>query len=185
MRTRILTPATAAAVLLWSGLGVFGQTPPDLKPPKAPGPPDKAAGAGRPALPDLIGGLKKTPGCLGVETARTMSGKNVIFAWFENKRAVMKWYYSEVHQDAMHSGFPEIEYDKPMAQVPADAGPILAIASITPAKESHFKGTTMPISQIAIELYQPLPGGVALGGRFAPPSVKVPNLKDYSQKFAK
>ena len=32
--------------------------------------------------PDLVGGLKGTKGCLGVETARLSSGKNVIFAWF-------------------------------------------------------------------------------------------------------
>jgi len=32
------------------------------------------------------------------------------------------------------------------------------------------------ITQIAIELYAPLPGGLASGGRFAPSSVKVPGL---------
>ena len=42
-------------------------------------------------FPDLVAGLKATPGCLGVETARTTSGKAVIFAWFENKRAVLRW----------------------------------------------------------------------------------------------
>jgi hypothetical protein len=46
----------------------------------------------------LIPALKATPGCLGVETARTSSGKNVIFACFENRGAVMKWYYSDAHQ---------------------------------------------------------------------------------------
>jgi hypothetical protein len=35
-------------------------------------------------FPDLVGPLKATPGCLGVETARTASGKMVIFAWFED-----------------------------------------------------------------------------------------------------
>ncbi|MDT4898958.1 MAG: hypothetical protein QOH25_4035 [Acidobacteriota bacterium] len=38
-------------------------------------------------FPDLVAGLKATPGCLGVETARTDSGKSVIFAWFEDKKA--------------------------------------------------------------------------------------------------
>ena len=37
-------------------------------------------------------GLRETPGCLGVEAARTQTGKNVIFAWFENKAAAMAWY---------------------------------------------------------------------------------------------
>ena len=49
--------------------------------------------------PDLVGGLKATPGCLGVETARTDSGKQVIFAWFEDKKAVLKWYHSDVHRE--------------------------------------------------------------------------------------
>jgi len=33
-------------------------------------------------------------------------------------------------------------------------------------------------TQIAIELYAPLPGGLAVGGRFAPSTVKVPGLLD-------
>src|SRR5262245_19485939 len=52
-------------------------------------------------FPDLVKGLKETPGCLGVETARTSKGKNVIFAWFRDKKAVTKWYFSETHQKAM------------------------------------------------------------------------------------
>src|SRR5216110_2738753 len=60
---------------------------------------DKAQAPRNPfaGLPDLVAGLKATPGCLGVETARTASGKQVIFAWFENKSAVLKWYYSDTH----------------------------------------------------------------------------------------
>jgi hypothetical protein len=53
------------------------------------------------AMPDLVGGLRNTPGCLGVETATTASGKQVIFAWFENKNALSSWYYSETHMKAM------------------------------------------------------------------------------------
>src|SRR6266550_6919662 len=51
--------------------------------------------------PDLVAALKATPGCLGVETARTASGKQVIFAWFENKKALLDWYYSPAHQQLM------------------------------------------------------------------------------------
>jgi hypothetical protein len=36
----------------------------------------------------------------------------------------------------------------------------------------------MPISSIGIELYGPLPGGVAVGGRFAPEAVKVRGLRE-------
>jgi hypothetical protein len=36
----------------------------------------------------------------------------------------------------------------------------------------------LPVSQIAIELYAPLPAGLAAGGRFAPSTVKVKGLVD-------
>src|SRR4051794_25869562 len=53
-------------------------------------------------VPDLIGALKATPGVLGVDAARgTMNGKMVIFAWFENKKAALAWYYSDAHQAFM------------------------------------------------------------------------------------
>src|SRR5438034_5052414 len=50
---------------------------------------------GKQGFPDLVGLLKATPGVIGVDAARTMSGKQVIFAWFENKKAVLNWYYSD------------------------------------------------------------------------------------------
>ena len=36
----------------------------------------------------------------------------------------------------------------------------------------------LPIASIGIELYTPLPGGVAVGGRFAPDTVKVRGLRE-------
>ena len=128
----------------------------------------------------LIAGLKATPGCLGVETARTMSGKNVIFAWFEDKKAVLNWYYSDTHQRAMKAAFPGNQPRKPLADVPDDSGPIMAVASITLGDKPQFEGTSLPISQISIELYRPLAGGLFLGGRFAPEGLKVPGVHDYT-----
>jgi hypothetical protein len=130
-------------------------------------------------LPDLVGMLKATPGVLGVDAARgTLNGKMVIFAWFENKAAVMAWYYSAGHQALMtqFSGSAR-RPGGPMADVPDDGRPILAIASLTmpnPAAPSADPRTS--ITQIAIELYAPLPGGLAAGGRFAPSTVKVQGL---------
>ena len=128
-------------------------------------------------LPDLIGMLKATPGVLGVDAAQTMSGKQVIFAWFENKKAALNWYYSEGHQKLVKTfasgGNPG---RTPMADVPDDGNPILAVASITLSKQPQVSGVQLPVSQIAIELYAPLPGGLAAGGRFAPSSVKVKGL---------
>jgi len=137
-------------------------------------PPQQGAPAG---FPDLIGMLKATPGVLGVDAAQTMSGKQVIFAWFENKKAALNWYYSEGHQKLIKTlasgGSPG---RTPMVDVPDDGSPILAIASITLSKQPQVSGVQLPVSQIAIELYAPLPGGLAAGGRFAPSTVKVKGL---------
>jgi uncharacterized membrane protein len=127
--------------------------------------------------PDLVAGLKATPGVLGVDTAQTSSGKQVIFAWFENKQAVLHWFYSETHQTAMRMFAPGGQSDRaPLAHIKDDSGPILAIASLTLVQTPQVPGVNMPVSQIAIELYAPLPGGLAAGGTFAPATLKVPGL---------
>jgi len=160
---------SARAFLLAAGIAIFAMSAPAQDQPK----PQQGN------LPDLVAGLKATPGCLGVETARTSSGKNVIFAWFEDKKAAMRWYTSEMHLQVMRmvSPLPE-NRPAPLAGVANDSGPILAIASITPSEKAAVKGMPFSISQIAIELYQPLPGGAFVGGRFAPQSLKVTGMRD-------
>jgi hypothetical protein len=129
--------------------------------------------------PDIVASLKATPGVLGVEAARTQGGKQVLFVWFENKKAVLTWFYSDAHQELMRRFTPEASTGrKPLENVPDNTGPILTIASLTYADQPQVAGVQLPISQIAIELYAPLPGGLAVGGRFAPNSVKVPGLLD-------
>ena len=138
-----------------------------------------------PGFPDLVGGLKATRGCLGVELARTQGGKNLIFAWFEDKKAVLRWYYSETHQQVMDQFVGEDEEGeshKPLEGLDSDFGPIMVIASITMADKPSFEGLTPPVSQIAIELYTPIKGGLFLGGRFAPEAVKVDRMEDYTPK---
>lgn len=146
-------------------VGAWAQQP-------APRPDGQATGHERRRLPDLVQGLKESPGCLGVETARTDSGKSVIFAWFDDRKAAIAWYKSATHKVYMDlmgpSGRP------PLAQVP-DGVPILCIASLTPARENKIEGAPMPISQISIELYTVVPGGASVGGTFAPESLKIPN----------
>ena len=149
----------------------------------APQPPGSAPGAR--GFPDLVKGLQETPGCLGVEATRTRSGKNVIFAWFENKKAIMSWYQSATHKQAMDMmGMPGPSL--PMKNLPEDTGPILVIASLTfdpntpPAKDG-----TPSVSQIAIELYQPLPGGASSGGTFAPKGLKIPHHKSLDSEEPK
>ncbi len=132
-------------------------------------------------FPDLIGALRSVEGCLGVEAGQFQSGKQVIFAWFENKAAAMRWYNHDVHQGAMSSFMTVESGSKPMAGVPDDV-PVLAIASITFADRPHFQEINLPISQIAIELYTPLKGGIHLGGTFAPASMRVEGIQDLAPK---
>ena len=126
-------------------------------------------------LPEMV---KASPGVLGVETAQTASGKLVIFAWFENKKAALTWYYSQTHQALMKMAGGPSRPHGPMADVPDDGRPIMAIASLVLAKPQDGRPPTglPPVSQIAFELYAPLPGGLAAGGRFAPATVNVPGL---------
>jgi hypothetical protein len=126
----------------------------------------------------LVAALKATPGVLGVEVAQTASGKQVIFAWFENKKAALTWYYSDTHMGLKNSFAPGGAARTPMADVPDDGKPIMAIASLTMGKQPPSASNPFPVSQIAIELYAPLPGGLAAGGRFAPMAMKVPGLVD-------
>ncbi len=142
----------------------------------------RPAGAQELPFPDLVGGLKAVEGVLGVETASTSSGQQLIFAWFEDKAAALRWYYSEMHRGVQDAFFPDRPAHVPLENVPDDVGPIMAIASVTMADSAQFAETSLPISQIAIELYQPLPGGLFLGGRFTPQGVKVKGMLDLTPK---
>ncbi len=133
-------------------------------------------------LSDLVSALKARPGCLGVELAQTASGKNVIFAWFDDKAAVLRWYYSDVHRRLQQTFFGNLTPREPLQGVPDESGPIMAVASLTLSPEAHFQDTSLPISQIAIELYQPLTGGFFLGSRFAPDQIKVREVREPTVK---
>ena len=130
-------------------------------------------------FPNVVGALKTTPGCLGVETAQTASGRQVIFAWFDGKKAIVDWYHSDVHQKAMRTVFPNQAFDRePLPDLPEDSGPILAIVSVKFADAPAPDTRSRSIAAIGIELYGPLPGGVAVGGRFAPEAIKVRGLRE-------
>lgn len=174
-RVRFLIPAGMAIAVMLTGWAL-AQEGEDAKPR-----PQRSAPGGDP-FPNLLESIKSTKGCLGVETARTASGKNVIFAWFENKESVKAWYYSDYHQQMMKQFFPDAGTTPPLRDVPDDVGPIMAIASITMGEKPKYEGLTLPISQIAIELYTPVTGGIFLGSRFAPEALKIENMQDYTPK---
>jgi Antibiotic biosynthesis monooxygenase len=127
----------------------------------------------------LLDAARAHPGCLGIDTGQMTSGKQVIFAWFENKAALVSWYKSDVHQKAMKVAFPNRTFNRePLPDTPDDTGQILAIVSLQMNDSSAPKGAGLPIATIGIELYTPVPGGVAVGGRFAPKSIRVPGLRE-------
>jgi hypothetical protein len=163
IREFVLAVALAAIVFSPAAVVTFAQAPAQQK------------------LPDLVGALRATPGVLGVDAGQMVSRKQVIFAWFENKQAVLNWFYSDAHQAYMRTITPGAGGGrKPLADIADNGGPILAIASLTMSDKPLVAGVQMPISQIAIELYAPLPGGLTAGGRFAPATVRVPGLIDIS-----
>lgn len=136
-------------------------------------------------FPRVVEALRASPGVLGVDTGQTASGRQVIFAWFEGKKALVDWYHSEAHQRAMKTVFPGQTFDRqPLPDLPEDSGPILTIVSVKFAEPP--KPDARPrITSIGIELYGPLPGGIAVGGRFAPPALTVRGLRELDLEQAK
>lgn len=162
-RPRALVIAAAVALAAVGSLGT---------PARAQAPPNRFA--------RLVEAARAWPGCLGVETGQTASGRQVIFAWFESKKALVGWYYSDPHQRAVKTAFPNQTFDRePLPDTPEDSGPILAIVSLKLREAPRPDGGGLPIASIGIELYTPLPGGVAVGGRFAPDAVKVRGLRQF------
>jgi len=51
------------------------------------------APAGPGNFANVVSAARAWPGCLGVETGQTASGRRIIFAWFENKKALVAWYH--------------------------------------------------------------------------------------------
>src|SRR5262245_14830708 len=127
----------------------------------------------------VLDAARAHPGCLGIDTGQTTSGKQVIFAWFENKAALVSWYKSDAHQKAMKVAFPNHTFNRePLPDTPDNTGQILAIVSLRMNDSPAPKEAGLPIATIGIELYTPIPGGVAVGGRFAPKSITVPGLRE-------
>jgi hypothetical protein len=122
---------------------------------------------------NLIKSLKESPGCIGVDAAQTMSGKQVIFAWFENKKAVMAWYGGAAHTQMMK--LMPAPTHPPLIHVKNEKMPIMVVAALTPAK-SVDPNVRLPVSQISIEMYTTVDGGFAYKGRFAPDSLKVKGM---------
>lgn len=166
---RAMASIVLGCAMLGGGLGIAGA---GAQQPAG----DPTAGLGQ----MLIQGLKDTPGCLGADAGQMQSGKNCIVGWFEDKEAVKRWYSSPAHQGIMRRVVTQGVEHEALAHVPDGTGPIMVIASITFSDAPKFEAIRMPISQIAIELFAPLPGGAHLGGRLSPEGFKVEHMRDYT-----
>lgn len=129
-------------------------------------------------FPDLQAGLKASPGCIDVKATALNGGKMMtIFAWFKNKAAVDAWYNSPMHREAMRKFFPNLP-GKPRALsgLKDENIPLLVVATVTPSDKPMMEGSPLAISQIAIEIYSPVPGGITYGGGFGPKELNVPGM---------
>jgi hypothetical protein len=139
----------------------------------------------------LVKAVMASPGVLGIELGQTVKGRRVIFAWFEDKRALVNWYQSDFHERGVKWAFPNLKsVREPLPDLPENSGQILALVTLKFADRSANGAAVTritsrpPIESIGIELYTPLPGGVAVGGRFAPRSVRVPGLREFDMSTA-
>ena len=119
----------------------------------------------RQGIPDLKSGLEGVPGMLKTLSANVhLEEQQVIFGWFEDKEAVKRWYYGDMHQKMLSRFFPDRNPDREALEyVPDDVGPVMVIASYTPAEKPGLF-----FVKLSIEIYTPLVAGFAGGGLFGP-----------------
>lgn len=126
----------------------------------------------------LVNSLRSIEGCLGAEAAQFQNGKIAIVGWFENKAAAERWYNHPMHRRFMGM-LPQdanAEPREPMQHIEDPDQPIMVIAAITFDPQNPRIPGPMPLSQISIELYAPLPGGAMINGRLAPEGFKVEHM---------
>lgn len=126
----------------------------------------------------LLEEIASVEGCHAVKSARAHDGTELIFAWFENRDAVLRWFEHPYHRKLLRdAGRPE---DNVAAQhFGDDVGPILVLASVAyPAERGAINASMFddPVSgrpnRFSIEYYVPLAGGAYMVEPFAPPGVK-------------
>jgi hypothetical protein len=174
---RLLVPSLAllggvSLLAMGAGLGVAQVN----QPAEAPASPARGGGPGDLGKM-LVEGLRTTEGCLGVDSGQFQSGFSTIVAWFENKAAAERWYFSPTHARLMGMAGADPQSRKPLEHV-ADADlPVMVIASIAFDGPPAVPGSPIPFSKISIEMYTPLPGGAAFNGRLAPEAFPIPHFR--------
>ncbi|MCW5756396.1 MAG: hypothetical protein KIT54_04080 [Phycisphaeraceae bacterium] len=132
----------------------------------------------------LVEAMRSVPGCLDAQTGRMASGKSVIIGWFEDVHAARRWYDHPMHRGMMGRLGPAAGGDGgggargplPLAHVP-EGVPLMIVASVTFTDRPSIPGVPMPISQIGIEVFAPVPGGATINGRLSPESFPVEHMR--------
>lgn len=140
--------------------------------------------ASQPEQDQIASDIAKTPGCQGVRNLETTDGMKIYFVWFENKKSALAWYESGFHQSALalvKESFPGQAIHKPLRHVKQKDGPILVVAALTHKDRAKAKPGEFPFTQLSMEMYKPLPGGMSFGGRFAPADVSIPKITEYTR----
>lgn len=125
----------------------------------------------------LLAGLRDTQGCLKVEAVRFQDGRLAIMAWFENKAAVERWYHHEAHRRMISMTGANPDAHTPLQHVTDPDQPMLVIASMVIDPANQRVPGPMPLREISIELFAPVPGGATIGGRLSPEGFKVPHMR--------
>lgn len=134
------------------------------------------------AFAGLFEALKNSPGCYGIDTAQASSGKQVVFAWFKDREALLDWYYSDAHQQVMALLGDDAITSDPLEGVAEGEGPLMCVAAVTwkkpgeqarPADEGDYQ-PSIPISQISIEVFRPVTSAKAFNGAFSPAEALLP-----------
>ncbi|MEJ7605472.1 MAG: antibiotic biosynthesis monooxygenase [Bryobacteraceae bacterium] len=107
--------------------------------------PDATAGRMPTSIDRIIRQLDGYPGLLGKHVAASLDhpGMFIIFTWWKNKQALNDWFYGDLHQGWMRQR-----------------------GSAMSGETSYAPGE-MP-SQVAMEIFAGLPGGVQVNGGFIP-----------------
>lgn len=174
-RTAVLLslPALALAAALSIGATPRQTVPPPQRPAGQPG--------GMNFADRLLEGLRETEGCLGADAAQFQSRRLGIIAWFENKAAAKRWYYSETHAAMMRMAGGDPDEGEPMQHIEDEDVPVMVMATLGFDGPPAVPGSPIPFSSISIEMYTPLPGGAAVSERFAPDGFEIPHFRMLSE----
>ncbi len=146
---------------------------------------DRIAQAHR-ASARLVSEMKTVEGNLGVFTARTHDGVELIMAWFEDKPAVLRWFNHDYHRKLLRDAGRD-EDGIAAKHFGDNIGPILVIASVAYRDAPGSLEASMfddPVgrkpTRFSVEYYTPLAGGAYFNTPFAPPGAaeQVHGLRD-------